>query len=332
MVPGIDLAGVVEASAHAGFRAGDRVVLNGYGIGESSLRRPLRAGAREGGLARAARAGGLRPRGRQWQSARRATRRRSPSSRSSATGFGPAPGTCSSPARPAAWGAWRSRSSRGRHRVVASTGRPQEAEYLKALGAAEISTAPRSRRRGSRCRRSGSPASIDSVGSHTLANSCAQVRQGGRGGGVRPRWRHGLPLSVAPFILRGVTLCGIDSVRRRWRPQDDGVGPARADLAPPAGVDDPEIALGDSIDCRRGAARRAGPRKVGGGRPPLTRGLPMEEYRTAATICRRDPRTLLLQWVAADLSQCVTPPVFPTIRRDVSRRAGTCTAKPRGRR
>jgi acrylyl-CoA reductase (NADPH) len=102
--------------------------------------------------------------------------------------------------------------SRGGYRVVASTGRPKEAEYLRALGAAEVLDRATLAAPGKPLQKERFAGVIDSVGSHTLANACAQVRTGGTVAACGLAGGMDFPSTVAPFILRGVTLCGIDSV------------------------------------------------------------------------------------------------------------------------
>jgi acrylyl-CoA reductase (NADPH) len=99
------------------------------------------------------------------------------------------------------------------YQVVASTGRATEADYLKGLGAAEIIdraelAAPGKRPLGKE-RWAGA---VDSVGSHTLANVLTQMTYGGTVAACGLAQGMDLPASVAPFILRGVTLAGVDSV------------------------------------------------------------------------------------------------------------------------
>jgi acrylyl-CoA reductase (NADPH) len=98
------------------------------------------------------------------------------------------------------------------HTVVASTGKAQEAEYLRSLGAATIAdraelAAPSKRPLGA-ARWAGV---VENVGSHTLANACATTRPHGAVAACGNASGMDLPASVAPFILRGVTLYGIDS-------------------------------------------------------------------------------------------------------------------------
>jgi acrylyl-CoA reductase (NADPH) len=211
MVPGIDLAGVVEASANPAFRAGDRVVLNGYGIGESAF----------GGLAERARVKGdwlvRLPEG-------IGTRQAASIGTAGYTAtlallalerHGLRPGAGDVLVTGAAGGVGSvaiALLAKNGHRVVASTGRPQEAAYLTSLGAAEIVDRAQLAAPGKPLQKERYAAVIDSVGSHTLANACAQVRPGGAVAACGLAGGMDFPATVAPFILRGIALYGIDSV------------------------------------------------------------------------------------------------------------------------
>jgi acrylyl-CoA reductase (NADPH) len=96
--------------------------------------------------------------------------------------------------------------------VIASTGRAEEASYLKSLGAAEIVDRAELSAPGRPLGKERWAAGIDSVGSHTLANLLAQAKYGGAVAACGLAQGMDLPGSVAPFILRGVSLLGIDSV------------------------------------------------------------------------------------------------------------------------
>ncbi len=98
------------------------------------------------------------------------------------------------------------------YRVVASTGRLQEADHLKSLGAAEVISRDELSAPGKPLAKERWAGVVDSVGSHTLANACAGVRYGGAVAACGLAQGMDLPASVAPFILRGITLYGIDSV------------------------------------------------------------------------------------------------------------------------
>jgi acrylyl-CoA reductase (NADPH) len=98
------------------------------------------------------------------------------------------------------------------YRVVASTGKPAEADYLKSLGAADIIDRAELSAPGKPLQKERWAAVIDPVGSHTLVNALAQTRYGGTVAACGLAQGMDLPGSVAPFILRGVSLIGIDSV------------------------------------------------------------------------------------------------------------------------
>jgi acrylyl-CoA reductase (NADPH) len=102
-------------------------------------------------------------------------------------------------------------AKRGWH-VIASTGRPQEKAYLERLGAAEIIDRKELSEKGRSLGKERWIAGIDSVGSHTLANVLAMTKYGGAVAACGLAQGMDLPGSVAPFILRGVALLGVDSV------------------------------------------------------------------------------------------------------------------------
>ncbi len=211
MVPGIDLAGTVEASDHADFRPGDAVLLNGWGVGEH----------RWGGLAGKARVQG------DWL-------QKLPEGINAARAM--AIGTAGYTAMlavmalehngltPQAGEVLVTGASGGvggiailllhrlGYRVVASTGRLEETAYLHGLGAAEVMDRALLASPGKPLARERWAGAIDSVGSHTLANICAATRQGGVVAACGLAQGMDLHTSVAPFILRGVTLAGINSV------------------------------------------------------------------------------------------------------------------------
>lgn len=211
MVPGIDLAGTVEASAHPAFAAGDKVVLNGWGVGETHW----------GGLAQRARVNGdwlvpLQPPFTPAQAMAIGTagytamlcvlaleRHGITPDRGEVLVTGAAGGVGSVAVAILA---------RLGYCVAASTGRPQEAAYLTRLGAAEIIDRATLSAPGKPLGKERWIAAIDCVGSHTLANVCAQTRYGGVVAACGLAQGLDFPATVAPFILRGVTLAGIDSV------------------------------------------------------------------------------------------------------------------------
>jgi acrylyl-CoA reductase (NADPH) len=102
------------------------------------------------------------------------------------------------------------------YRVIASTGRLAEAEYLKRLGASEILDRSELSQPGKPLGKERWAGAIDSVGSHTLANACAGTQRGGAVAACGLAQGMDFPATVAPFILRGVSLYGIDS---NWRPR-----------------------------------------------------------------------------------------------------------------
>jgi acrylyl-CoA reductase (NADPH) len=211
MIPGIDLAGTVEASTHAAFKPGDSVVLNGFGIGETHL----------GGLAQKARVKGdwlvKLPNGLTVAQAMSIGTAGYTAMLSilALERFGLEPSNGPVLVTGAAGGvgsmAIALLSALG-WRVVASTGRRQEADYLAGLGASEIVDRQELSGPGKLLGKERWAGGIDSVGSHTLVNVLAQTRYGGAVAACGLAQGMDLPASVAPFILRGVSLLGIDSV------------------------------------------------------------------------------------------------------------------------
>ena len=211
MVPGIDFAGTVLESQDARFAAGDAVLLNGWGVGETHW----------GGLAGQARvkADWLQrlPQGLDARSAMAvgtagytamlcvmALQELGVQAQDGpvlVTGANGGVGSLSV-ALLAVLG----------FEVHASTGRPEEAAHLKALGAREVLERASLNAPGKPLQKERWAAAIDSVGSHTLANVCASLRYGGTVAACGLAQGMDLPASVAPFILRGVTLRGVDSV------------------------------------------------------------------------------------------------------------------------
>jgi len=133
--------------------------------------------------------------------------------------------------------------------VVASTGRPQESDYLKRLGAAEIIDRAQFSAPGRPLGKERWAGAVDTVGSHTLANVCATMRYRGVVTACGLAQGMDLPASVAPFILRGVTLAGVDSVMCprpdrivAWQRLARDLDPSLLDLMVT------EIGLDDAID------------------------------------------------------------------------------------
>ncbi|MFO1206149.1 MAG: MDR family oxidoreductase, partial [Burkholderiales bacterium] len=211
MVPGIDYAGTVEASSHPEWKPGDQVVLNGWGVGEGYW----------GGLAQKARVRG------DWLVPLPAafTPKQAMSIGTAGYtamlcvmalekhGLKPADGEILVTGAGGGVGsvAVAVLAQLG-FTVVASTGRTQEAEYLKSLGAAEIVDRAQFSAPGKPLQKERWAGAVDAVGSHTLANVCATTKYRGAVAACGLAQGMDFPATVAPFILRGVTLYGVDSV------------------------------------------------------------------------------------------------------------------------
>jgi acrylyl-CoA reductase (NADPH) len=215
---GVDFAGVVETSDHTGFKPGDTVVANGFGLGEThsggysekarvkgewlvKLPRPFTpaeamaigtAGYTAALAVDALEAAGLTP------------------EMGPAVVTGAAGGVGSIAVALLARAGWS---------VIASTGRPAEADYLKSLGAAEIIERASLSGPGKPLGKERWIAGVDSVGSHTLVNLLSQTRYRGAIAACGLAGGMDLPGSVAPFLLRGVRLIGIDSVQCPMAPR-----------------------------------------------------------------------------------------------------------------
>lgn len=211
MVPGIDAAGVVESSSHPAFSPGDSVILNGWGTGETHLGAyaaktrvkgdwlvPLPAGLS------ASQAMAIGTAGYTAMLSVLALERH---------GLSPADGPVVVTGAAGGVGsvAIALMASAGWH-VIASTGRPGEADYLKDLGAREVIDRAELSGPAKPLARERWIAGIDAAGSHTLANVLAMTRYGGAVAACGLAQGMDLPSSVAPFILRGISLFGIDSV------------------------------------------------------------------------------------------------------------------------
>ncbi len=211
MVPGIDGAGTVTESRHPDWKPGDHVVHNGWGVGET----------RWGCLAeRAVLAGGGLVRLPAAFTARQAMA-------IGTAGYtamlcvlaleqhGLAPGAGDVLVTGATGGVGSvavALLARLGHRVVAATGKAGEADYLRALGATEVIDRASLSAPGKPLQKERWAAVVDAVGSHTLANALAQTRYGGVVAACGLAQGADLPGSVMPFILRGVTLAGVESV------------------------------------------------------------------------------------------------------------------------
>ncbi len=218
MVPGIDGAGIVLESRHAAWKPGDRWILNGWGVGEThwgclaeraSLRGdwlvplPARFDTRQAMIlgtagytamlcVQAIAARGLRPQDGEVLV-------------TGATG-----GVGSVAVALLARRGWR---------VVALTGKSSQEGYLRSLGAAEVLEREAYARPGKPLQKERWAAVVDTAGSHILVNACAQMRWGGVVAACGLAQGMDFPASVAPFILRNVTLAGIDSVMQPAGPR-----------------------------------------------------------------------------------------------------------------
>ncbi len=209
MVPGIDFAGVVDSSTHPEFKPGDEAVLTGWGTGETHL----------GGYAQYSRVKG------DWLVPLPAGLTRAEAMAIGTAGFtamlavlaleshgmpkGPVLVTGASGGVGSVAVALLSKLG---HAVLASTGRPEEEAYLRSLGASEIIARQELSNPGKPLGRERWAGAVDTAGSHTLANALAQTKYGGVVAACGLAQGMDLPTNVAPFILRGVTLAGIDSV------------------------------------------------------------------------------------------------------------------------
>jgi len=211
MIPGIDFAGVVESSSHPEFKPGDAVVLNGWGTGETHLGAYAGKSRVKGdwlvplptGLT-AAQAMAIGTAGYTAMLAVMALEKH---------GLKPSDGPAVVTGAAGGVGSVAiSLLSKAGWHVIASTGRPQERDYLENLGAAEIVDRRELFAPGKPLAKERWAAGVDSVGSTTLANLLAMTKYRGAIAACGLAGGMDLPSSVAPFILRGVALLGIDSV------------------------------------------------------------------------------------------------------------------------
>jgi len=249
MIGGVDFSGTVESSSHPAWKPGDKVILNGWGLGETHL---------------GAYAGKARVRG-DWL-----VRLPANMSARDAMAIGTAGYTAMlsvlalerggiTPARGAivvtgAAGGVGSVAvailAKLGYTVIVSTGRPAEADYLNGLGASEIIDRKELAGPARPLAKERWAGGIDAVGSTTLANVLSMTRYGGVIAACGLAGGMDLPTSVAPFILRGVSLIGIDSVmcplplrQEAWRRLDQDL--AKDDRLAAMTT---EIGLGDVID------------------------------------------------------------------------------------
>jgi len=248
LVPGIDLAGTVEHSSHPRYKAGDRVLLNGWGVGENHW----------GGLAQKARLDG------DWLIPHPSAFSERQSMAIGTAGYtamlclmalerhglSPNDGPVLVTGASGGVGSFAISLLAGRgYSVIAATGKANEADYLKRLGADSIIDRAELSEPGRPLAKERWAAAIDSVGSHTLANVCAATRAEGAVAACGLAQGMDLPATVAPFILRGVSLLGINSVTQpyarrveAWERLTSSVSPQHLELITE------EIGLGDAIE------------------------------------------------------------------------------------
>jgi acrylyl-CoA reductase (NADPH) len=260
MIAGIDGSGTVSASESGQWKAGDQVVLNGFGVGE----------IHKGCLAERARLKG------QWL-IRRPERFDARQAMAIGTagytamlcvlalerhGVQPSDGEVLVTGATGGVGSTAvALLSKLGYRVVAATGKASEADYLTALGAAAIIDRAELAAPGKPLQKERWSGVVDAVGSHTLANACAQTRYGGAVAACGLAQGHDLPATVMPFILRAVALLGVDSVmaplalrERAWSRLAQDLDPAKLDAITT------EVPLSSAVD----AARRLMEGKVRG--------------------------------------------------------------------
>ena len=211
MIPGVDLAGTVEASNHPDCRVGDAVLLNGWGVGEIHW----------GGLAQKARLKG------EWLVPLPSAFSLRQAMAIGTAGYtamlcvlalerhGIAPDNGEILVTGAAGGVGSvavAVLSKLGYQVVAVSGRTEETDYLKDLGAREVLGRAEFASPGKPLGKERWAGAVDVVGSHVLANVCATTKYGGVVAACGLAGGMDFPATVAPFILRGVTLVGIDSV------------------------------------------------------------------------------------------------------------------------
>jgi acrylyl-CoA reductase (NADPH) len=211
MIPGIDLAGTVTASSHPDFKAGDEVILNGWEAGVSHF----------GGYSQMARVNG------DWLVRKPAGFSAAEAMAIGTAGYtamlcvlalerhGVKPASGPVVVTGAAGGVGSvavTLLARLGFQVIASTGRPSEVDYLKGLGAAEVIDRTELSGPAKPLGKERWAGGIDVAGSHTLANVLGMTKYGGAVAACGLAQGMDLATSVAPFILRGVALAGIDSV------------------------------------------------------------------------------------------------------------------------
>ena len=255
MVPGIDLAGTVRESSHGDWKAGDKVVLNGWGVGEGHW----------GGLAQVAHLKG------DWLVPLPSAFTSKQAMAIGTAGYTAAlcvealvqAGVKPEQGEVLVTGATGGVGSvavallkKAGFTVAGSTGKASEADYLKQLGADVIIDRAELSNPGRPMQKERWAGVVDSVGSHTLANACAQTRYDGAVAACGLAQGMDFPASVMPFILRGVRLLGVDSVMapkarrlKAWARLAKDLDPALLDvIATEIGLGEAIAAAADLID------------------------------------------------------------------------------------
>jgi acrylyl-CoA reductase (NADPH) len=251
MIPGIDFAGTVETSSHAAWKAGDKVILNGWGVGETHL----------GAFGEKARVKG------DWLVALPAGMSGRDAMAIGTAGYtamlclmalekhGLKPEHGPLAVTGAAGGVGSvaiALLAKAGFKVIASTGRAQEADYLKGLGASEIIDRAELAGQGRPLGKERWAGAVDTVGSRTLANLLSMTRYGGAVAACGLAGGMDLPASVAPFILRAVSLLGIDSVMCPQEKRREAWGRLATELdRAKLQAMTTEIGLGDVIEAGR---------------------------------------------------------------------------------
>ena len=247
MVPGIDLAGTVRESSHADWKPGDKVVLNGWGVGEGHW----------GGLSQVARLNG------DWLVPLPSAFSEKQAMAIGTAGYTAAlcvealvqAGVTPDQGEVLVTGATGGVGSvavallkKAGFTVVGSTGKASEAEYLTKLGADSIIDRTELSEKGRPLAKERWAGVVDSVGSFTLVNACAAVKYGGAVAACGLAQGADFPATVMPFILRGVRLLGVDSVMapkaarlRAWERLARDLDPALIDVI------GAEIGLGEAV-------------------------------------------------------------------------------------
>jgi acrylyl-CoA reductase (NADPH) len=251
MVAGIDGSGTVVETSSGPWKVGDQVVLNGFGVGETHkgclaerarlksqwlIRRPERFSAKQ--------AMAIGTAGYTAMLCVLALERHGLKAGEGEVLVTGATGGVGSTAI--------ALLSKLGHRVVAATGKASEEGYLKSLGAASIIDRAELASPGKPLQKERWSAVVDAVGSHTLVNALAQTRYGGAVAACGLAQGMDLPGSVAPFILRGVSLLGVDSVMAPLALRDNAWGRLAQDLdARKLDAITTEVSLDDAIDAAK---------------------------------------------------------------------------------